>query len=260
MTTTTRKHFSPTFRLEAARLVVDQNYSIREAADAMNVGKSCMDKWVRLLRLERKSMPGGGSPITPDQLRIKDAGKAGKACRGGERNPIKGYGSLDVRLVERFALVDKLRESHPVKRLCEVFNVYRSSYKYWKARRHVEKLGQVALNESLVDAHKDSGGFAGARPIVRIVTNNGDPLSRYRATKRLKALDFFRGLRSEWVPETGYSSLEHAKRSILNYIIDCDSQTRPHTFNDGLSPNAFERQHAKKRTACPKLLDHYSVI
>jgi len=70
---------------------------------------------------------------------------------------------------------------------------------------------------------------------------------------------FFRSLRSEWVPETDYSSLEHAKRSIVNYINGYYSQTRPHTFNEGLSPNAFERQHAKKRTACPKLLDHYSV-
>jgi transposase len=72
MTKIIRKHFSPAFRLEAAQLVVDQNYSIREAADAMNVGKSSMDKWVRQLRLEREGRPGGGSPITPDQLRIKE--------------------------------------------------------------------------------------------------------------------------------------------------------------------------------------------
>jgi transposase len=40
MTKITRKHFCPAYRLVAAQLVVDQNYSIREAADAMNVGKS----------------------------------------------------------------------------------------------------------------------------------------------------------------------------------------------------------------------------
>ncbi len=43
----TRPTFSPEFRLEAAQLVVDQSRSIREAADAMGVGKSTMDKWVR---------------------------------------------------------------------------------------------------------------------------------------------------------------------------------------------------------------------
>ncbi|MCH1932102.1 transposase, partial [Shewanella sp. A25] len=44
MTKRTRPTFSPEFRLEAALLVVEQNYSIREAADAMGVGKSTMDK------------------------------------------------------------------------------------------------------------------------------------------------------------------------------------------------------------------------
>ena len=32
------KHFKPAFRLEVAELVVDKNYSIREAAEAMGVG------------------------------------------------------------------------------------------------------------------------------------------------------------------------------------------------------------------------------
>ena len=72
MTKRTRRHFDPEFRLEAARLVVDQNYSIREAADAMNVGKSTIDKWVRQLRQERQGNTPNGSPITPDQRRIRE--------------------------------------------------------------------------------------------------------------------------------------------------------------------------------------------
>jgi len=36
----TRPTFSPEFRLEASQLVVDQNYTVREAAKAMNVGVS----------------------------------------------------------------------------------------------------------------------------------------------------------------------------------------------------------------------------
>jgi putative transposase len=67
--------------------------------------------------------------------------------------------------------------------------VYRSSYKYRKARRHVVKPSQEALNDSEADAHKDSRSYAGARTIARIVTSNGDPLSRYRATKLMKTLD-----------------------------------------------------------------------
>ena len=50
----TRRLFSPEFRLESAQLVLDQNYSVVEAAQAMNVGKSNMDKWVRQLKDERQ--------------------------------------------------------------------------------------------------------------------------------------------------------------------------------------------------------------
>ena len=48
-----RRSFSPEFKLESAQLVLDQNYSIREAATAVGVGHSTMDRWVRQLRQER---------------------------------------------------------------------------------------------------------------------------------------------------------------------------------------------------------------
>jgi len=50
MTGRNRRNFSPEFRLEAAQLVLDQQYTVAAAATAMNVGKSTMDKWVRQLK------------------------------------------------------------------------------------------------------------------------------------------------------------------------------------------------------------------
>lgn len=72
MTNKTRPTFLPEFRLEAAQLVVDQGYSIREAADAMSVGKSTMDKWVRQLKHERNGMVSQATPLTADQRRIRE--------------------------------------------------------------------------------------------------------------------------------------------------------------------------------------------
>jgi transposase len=40
MTTNTRPRFNPEFKVECAQLVLDQRYSIRDAASAMNVGCS----------------------------------------------------------------------------------------------------------------------------------------------------------------------------------------------------------------------------
>lgn len=71
----TRPTFSPEFRLECAQLVVDKGYSVIEAAEAMNVGKSTMDKWVRQLREERAGISPKATPMTPDQLKIRELEK-----------------------------------------------------------------------------------------------------------------------------------------------------------------------------------------
>jgi transposase len=73
--TRSKRNYSPEFRLECAQLIVDQGYTVREAAEAMNVGKSTVDKWARQLRAERAGKPNTGAPITPDQQRIKELEK-----------------------------------------------------------------------------------------------------------------------------------------------------------------------------------------
>ena len=53
---------------------------------------------------------------------------------------------------------------------------------------------------------------------------------------------FFRSLKTEWVPETGYHSYEQARLAITDYIIGYYSQVRPHRHNNGLSPNEKEKR------------------
>lgn len=52
---------------------------------------------------------------------------------------------------------------------------------------------------------------------------------------------FFRSLKTEWVPSTGYRNFYEAKIEITRYIIGYYSQVRPHQHNAGLSPNESER-------------------
>lgn len=67
--------FSPEFKLETAQLVVDQGYTHKEAAEAMNVGFSTVGLWVKQLRDERKGESGKHSPMTPEQIEIKEMKK-----------------------------------------------------------------------------------------------------------------------------------------------------------------------------------------
>jgi len=81
-----------------------------------------------------------------------------------------------------------LKGSHCVKRICQVFDIHRSSYKYWQGRTKKPSLEQAQLNSEIRAAFKLSNGSAGSRSIASMVTNNGTPLSRYRARSIMKKL------------------------------------------------------------------------
>ena len=66
-----RRNFSPEFKRESAQLVVDQNYTVCDAAKAMDVGLSTMTEWFKQLRDERQGKTPKASPITPEQIEIR---------------------------------------------------------------------------------------------------------------------------------------------------------------------------------------------
>uniref|UniRef100_UPI00188B943E integrase core domain-containing protein n=2 Tax=Vibrio anguillarum TaxID=55601 RepID=UPI00188B943E len=52
---------------------------------------------------------------------------------------------------------------------------------------------------------------------------------------------FFRSLKTEWIPVSGYRSFSEAREYITRYITGYYSQLRPHQYNGGLTPNESER-------------------
>ncbi|WP_296063307.1 transposase [uncultured Amphritea sp.] len=72
MTKRSRPTYSPEFRLEVAQQVVDAGRSIRDVAESLGLGKSTVDKWARQLRHERNGNLSSATPLTPDQIRIRE--------------------------------------------------------------------------------------------------------------------------------------------------------------------------------------------
>jgi len=81
MTKKIRKTYDQPFRLEVVKLVVDENYSILEAAEAMNVAKSTVDKWVRSYRSSVESGRINGAPISEEQKRIRQLERENKRLK-----------------------------------------------------------------------------------------------------------------------------------------------------------------------------------
>ncbi|WP_387691634.1 IS3 family transposase [Photorhabdus sp. RM71S] len=378
-----QRRFSSEFKLESALLVLEHNYSIAEAARVMNVSKSAMGKWVNQLRDERLGLSPKATPITPEQLEIRELKK--KLQRLEMENEInkKGYGTLDLGLPEQFALIERFRVHYPVVLLCQLFGIHRSSYQAWRTRKKSPDPEHVQLKSLIREAFQESHGSAGVRTMASMVTAKGRPLGRWLAGKLMaemglvsrqpsrhkyprgtpehidipnhlgrqfavtepnqvwcgdvtfvwtgegwvyltvvidlfarkpvgwamscspdsaltkKALKmayesrgkpqgvlfhsdqgshytskafrkllshypikqslscwdnepmerFFRSLKSEWLPLTGYRNAEEATRSIISYITGYYSQLRPHWYNNGLTPNESENLFWKNSQA-----------
>ncbi|MEJ8912941.1 IS3-like element ISEc31 family transposase [Escherichia coli] len=185
----TKRTFTPEFRLECAQLIVDKGYSYRQASEAMNVGSTTLESWVRQLRRERQGIAPSATPITPDQQRIRELEK--QVRRLEEQNTIfkKGYRALDVRLAERFTIVARLSDSHSVVSLCSALEIHRSSYRYWRKRRDTVNPARVRLCSEIRRTWNQSRGSAGARTLAEMLTQNGVPMSRYRAGRLMKYLN-----------------------------------------------------------------------
>lgn len=75
MTKKRRATYTAAIKLETAQLVLDQGYTQEDAAKAMNVGKSTVSKWVSQLKLERQGNVPAASPMTPEQIEIRELKK-----------------------------------------------------------------------------------------------------------------------------------------------------------------------------------------
>ncbi|CAH7355103.1 transposase [Vibrio crassostreae] len=72
MTKRQRRTFSTEFKLDAASLVLDQGYSIPEAANSMGVGETALRRWVDQLKVERGGMTPMAKALTPEQKKIQE--------------------------------------------------------------------------------------------------------------------------------------------------------------------------------------------
>ena len=72
MTKRQRRTFSAEFKMDAASLVLDQGYSIPEAAHSMNVGETALRRWFDQLKIERGGATPTAKAITPEQQKIQE--------------------------------------------------------------------------------------------------------------------------------------------------------------------------------------------
>ncbi len=69
--TGSRTKYEPAFKLEIAKMVIDQGLTVAQVVKDMNIGETAVRRWVEQYRAERLGQPGIGKPITVEQQRIR---------------------------------------------------------------------------------------------------------------------------------------------------------------------------------------------
>ncbi|EMV9157418.1 IS3 family transposase [Escherichia coli] len=182
-----KRNFSAEFKRESAQLVVDQNYTVADAAKAMDVGLSTMTRWVKQLRDERQGKIPKASPITPEQIEIRELRK--KLQRIEMENEIlkKPRGVLRKTVRLRYAFIRDNARCWPVRLLCRVLDVHPSGFYAWLQQPHSQRhRADLRLTGQIKQFWLESGCVYGYRKIHLDLRDSGQQCGVNRVWRLMK--------------------------------------------------------------------------
>jgi transposase len=68
---TTKPFYDDSYKLEVAKMVVDQGLTITQVCIDLSIGRSSVARWVKQYQAEFNGQPGIGNPLTAEQQRIR---------------------------------------------------------------------------------------------------------------------------------------------------------------------------------------------
>nr|WP_224158426.1 IS3 family transposase [Escherichia coli] len=180
-----KRNFSAEFKRESAQLVVDQNYTVADAAKAMDIGLSTMTRWVKQLRDERQGKTPKASPITPEQIEIRELRK--KLQRIEMENEILKKGVLRKAVRLRYAFIRDNTCCWPVRLLCRVLDVHPSGFYAWLQQPHSQRhQADLRLTGQIKQFWLESGCVYGYRKIHLDLRDSGQQCGVNRVWRLMK--------------------------------------------------------------------------
>nr|WP_321460891.1 IS3 family transposase [uncultured Vibrio sp.] len=212
MTKRQRRTFSAEFKMDAASLVLDQGYSVPEAARSMNVGETALRRWVDQLKIERGGTTPTAKALTPEQQKIQELEARISRLEREKAIPKKGHRSLNVGRTRTFSLIDQLREHEPVKMLCVLFNVASSCYYEFKQRK--PDANRIRLSSRIKELFNMSRGAAGSRALVSMLRSENIDIGRFKVRKIMQEA----GLMSKQPGSHRYKQAKSERLEIPNLL------------------------------------------
>ena len=78
---TGNKKYETAFKLEVARMVVDQGVGVSQIVKDMDIGETAVRRWVDQYRAEQLGQAGIGKPLSAEQQRIRQLEQENRLLR-----------------------------------------------------------------------------------------------------------------------------------------------------------------------------------
>ncbi|WP_157044116.1 IS3 family transposase [Nostocoides australiense] len=204
-----RKSYTPKYRQDAARLVIDTQRTIAEVAREIGVGEQLLGRWVAI---ERARMDD-----PPEALDINERAELERLRREVvelrmDREFLKKSGLLhrgELEPERAFELIAAEKATYEVTRMVELLGVSRSGFYAWQARQSAQPGPRASRAADLLVkikvAHDASDGVNGAPRITADLRDAGEVVSEKTVAKLMRQNNI-RGISPRpWTPITTIS-------------------------------------------------------
>ncbi|WFP17219.1 IS3 family transposase [Citricoccus muralis] len=180
--TSKRRSFTPEFKREAARLVIDTDRSIRAVAEEIGVGEQSLGRWVKIERESRQPT----KRRTVEELEAENARLTKELYEARKDNEFLGKAAKLLRAEasgpERFELMHVEKHNHQIKRMARLLGVSASGYYAWVGREGrppgPRAARQRQIDAKVRDVHAESGHVYGAPRISAQLGREGINVNR----------------------------------------------------------------------------------
>nr|WP_157073296.1 IS3 family transposase [Kribbia dieselivorans] len=201
-----RKSYTPKYRQDAARLVIDTGRTIAEVAREIGVGEQLLGRWVAIERARMDDPPGA---LDVDERAELERLRREVAELRMDREFLKKSGLLrhgELEPEQAFAVIEVEKATYTVSRMAHLLGVSRSGYYAWAARQGAEPGPRAArradLTVKIKVAHDASDGVNGAPRILADLREAGEVVSRKTVAKLMQENEI-RGISPRpWRPVT----------------------------------------------------------
>ncbi|MDK4331543.1 IS3 family transposase [Corynebacterium accolens] len=190
-----RKKYTPEYRQEAARLVIESGRPIAHVAKEISVSATILGRWVKLERERQGSVDGrSDADIRAENARLRR--ELAEAKMDNEfLSKATGLLRCEATRSEKFELMQQEKANYSIKRMSRLLEVSRSGYYKWQKAQAVRLRGENQrqrfldqLDRKIHDIWEDSDEVYGAPRITAELAEGGVYVNRKTVAKRMRMM------------------------------------------------------------------------